>query len=257
MGKIKNGDFIQLEYTGRVKESGKVFDLTDEKVAKKEDVYDEDTEYGPVTIIVGAGHLLPGLEEEIVGSEIGKKEKVSIPPEKGFGERDSSKIELVPRSIFKRKNIKPAPGMPVKVENKQGIVQSVSGGRIRVDFNHPLAGKELEYEVKSLKKIKDIKKQVKSLLDLHLGRADISNVKIDVNDKEVKIESPDNQRTRRFINLTKDIVAKDILKYINKLDKVKFVDVIKREKKASKSSKSKKKSKKKSKSKKTKEKSKK
>ncbi|MFO7872683.1 MAG: FKBP-type peptidyl-prolyl cis-trans isomerase [Candidatus Undinarchaeales archaeon] len=249
MGKIKNGDFIQLEYTGRIKDSGKIFDLTDEKTAKKEDVYDENTEYGPVTIVVGAGHLLSGLEEKIVGSEIGKEEKITISPEKGFGKRDSDKIELVPRSIFKRKNIKPAPGMPVKVKNKQGIVQSVSGGRIRVDFNHPLAGKELEYEIKPLKKITDIKKQVKSLLDLHLGRADLSNVKIDIKGKEVKIESPDNKRTRRFINLTKDIVAKDILKYINKLDKVKFVDVITREKKASKDEKSKK-SKSKSKSKK-------
>lgn len=240
MGKIKDGDFVKLDYVGRAKETGKIFDLTDEELAKEEDIYDEDGKYEPVTIVVGAGHLLKGLEEKLVGKKTGEEYKIEVSPEKAFGKKDSDKIEVVPRSVFKRKNVTPRPGMPVKVKNKQGVVQSVSGGRIRVDFNHPLAGKELEYEIEVIEKVEDVKKQVESLLDLHLGRADLSDVTVSVNGKEVKIESPDNQKTRRFINITKDKVAEDILKYINKLDKVKFVDVITREKKASDSSKKKK-----------------
>ena len=231
--KIKEGDFIQIEYIGKVKGTGKIFDLTSEDLAKKEGIYDKDTKYGPITIVVGAGHVLKGLDNALVGAEVGKKLNVTILPKDGFGERNPSLVKLVPRSVFKRERINPMPGLPIRIQNNQGVVQSVSGGRIKVDFNHPLAGKELDYEVEILKKITDTKEKIKSLFEFHLARADLTGLDIKINGKEAEIKSPSDEKTRRFINLTKDILATDILKYIKELDKVRFVDEFVREKQTS------------------------
>ena len=171
--KLKDGDFVQIDYVGRVKSTGRIFDLTKEAVAKKEEIYSEETKYGPVTVVIGAGHVLKGLESALTGFEVGQEKKVDIPLDAGFGEKNPALIKLVPRSVFKRERLNPVPGMPVEIQGQRGFVQTVSGGRIKVDFNHPLAGKELEYEVIVLNKITVTKVKFSSRMHFHLPRADL------------------------------------------------------------------------------------
>jgi len=222
---IKQGDFITVDYVGRVKGTGEIFDLTREDVALKEGLGNPQTKFGSVTVVVGAKHVLAGLDKELPTLFVGDKKTVSVSANDGFGPRKTELIKLVPRQELKNQGIKPVVGMPVELDRQRGVIKTISGGRVRVDFNHPLAGKDLEYEVEIHKKITDKNEQVQALLNLHIPNMEAKDIKITFNNQDLEIQTPDDQRTRRFINLTEDILAKDILDYVNGLQQIKFVDV--------------------------------
>ncbi|NJD99425.1 peptidylprolyl isomerase [Thermococcus sp. LS1] len=193
MVKVQKGDVIRLHYTGKVKETGEIFDTTYEEVAKKAGIYNEKGIYGPVPIAVGAGHVLKGLDEQLEGLEVGKKYEIIIPPEKGFGKRDPKLIKTFTLGQFRRQGIFPFPGMPVEIETEsgrklKGKVLTVSGGRVRVDFNHPYAGKHLVYEVEVLEKIEDPIEKVKALIELRMPNVDKEKVIIEVGEKDVTVD---------------------------------------------------------------------
>ena len=62
---MKDEDFVNIDYVGRIKESGEIFDLTDAELAKESNIFNPQMKYGPVTVIIGAGHILKGLENKI------------------------------------------------------------------------------------------------------------------------------------------------------------------------------------------------
>lgn len=146
--KIKKGDKVKITYTGIIKEDNRIFDTTDEETAKKEDIHMQDAKYGPVTIEIGKGEVLKGLEDELIGKETGKEYTIELSPEKAFGKKTMQLLQRIPMSAFKKQGIMPQPGMTVNIDNVMGTVKIVSGGRIIVDFNHPLANKEVIYKVK-------------------------------------------------------------------------------------------------------------
>ncbi|AHL22143.1 FKBP-type peptidyl-prolyl cis-trans isomerase [Thermococcus nautili] len=193
MVKVEKGDVIKLRYTGKIKETGEIFDTTDEEIAKQAGIYKENGVYGPVPIAVGAGHVLQGLDEALEGLEVGKKYEIEIPPEKGFGKRDRKLIKTFTLGQFRRQGIIPFPGMPVEIETEggrklKGRVLTVSGGRVRVDFNHPYAGKHLIYEVEIVEKVEDPIEKVKGMIELRLPRVDANKVIIEVGEKDVVVD---------------------------------------------------------------------
>ena len=143
---VKNGEFVKLEYTGKVQETGDVFDTTDEKVAEEEGIFVENKSYGAIPIIVGAGHLLKGLDEELIDLEEGDEKTISLTPEQAFGERDPKLVQLIPMKEFKKQGMKPQVGMTVTSEGVPGIIRSISGGRVRVDFNHGKPGRRISFK---------------------------------------------------------------------------------------------------------------
>jgi len=156
---VKKGDFLEIEYTGIMKEEGIVFDTTDLEVAKANELYNEKANYDPIIICLGQGHLLKGLEEELEGKEIGKDLTIELSPEKAFGKKDVKFIKMIPYSVFRKQQIEPQPGMQVNVDGAIGMVKTAAGGRCLVDFNHPLSGREVIYKVKINKIITDDKKK--------------------------------------------------------------------------------------------------
>ena len=82
---VKKGDFIRLNYTAKIQETGDVFDTTDEAVAKEAGILVENKNYGAIPIVVSGGHVLKGLDESIIGMEEGEEKTVDITPEDGFG----------------------------------------------------------------------------------------------------------------------------------------------------------------------------
>ena len=114
---MKAGDFVEVDYVGRIKESGEVFDLTREDIAKQENVFDPKFPYKPVVLIVGSDFIIKGLDEALKGMNVGENKKVDIPPEKGFGERKAELVKTVPLSKFKEQDTKPYPGAVVNVGN--------------------------------------------------------------------------------------------------------------------------------------------
>lgn len=216
--KVQKGDVIRLHYTGKVKETGEVFDTTYEEVAKEAGIYNENGIYGPVPIAVGAGHVLGGLDEQLEGLEVGKKYEIIVPPEKGFGKRDPKLIKTFTLGQFRRQGIYPFPGMPVEIETEsgrklKGRVLTVSGGRVRVDFNHPYAGKHLIYEAEVVEKIEDPIEKVKALIELRMPMVDTEKVIIEVGEKDVTVDFSNAGLDRNTLVLGEILLESD-LKFI-------------------------------------------
>jgi FKBP-type peptidyl-prolyl cis-trans isomerase 2 len=91
---MQKGDFVYISYVGRIKESGEIFDTTSEEIARKEGVYNPEIKYEDVPIIIGAGFVIPGLDEELEKMNVGEKKIVEIEPKKAFGERREDLIKL-------------------------------------------------------------------------------------------------------------------------------------------------------------------
>lgn len=185
---VKKKDFVEIEYTGKVKDMDVVFDTTDEKKAKENNIYDKNSFYGPIVICAGQRHVIKGLDESLEGKETGKKYTISVKPEDGFGKKDAKLIQLIGTNKFIKHNIQPMPGLQVNIDGKVGVIKTVSGGRTLVDFNHPLSGKELSYEFKINKIIEDDREKIKSIIRMSLNIKDIdadikegkADIKIDI-----------------------------------------------------------------------------
>lgn len=213
---MKNGDFVSISYTGKVK-GGKVFDTTDETAAKKAEIFNEKAIYGPVTVVVGAGHVFKGLDKVLESMKVGETKTVELTPEDAFGSRDSKKVQLLPLKYFKNQKVKPAAGMKVQIGGAFGTVQSVTGGRVSVDFNHPLAGKALEYEIELKKEIKKIDAKVKGLLSLHLRQVEAFSIA--ATESTVTVTIPETHDIPKAVMAA---VAGDLKKWTS-IKSVKFV----------------------------------
>ncbi len=162
---VKRHDFVELEYTGKLAD-GTVFDTTDEKIAKRSMLLlpTENRTFAPAVICVGERQLLPGLDEQLAGKEVGKEYTVPIPTEKAFGKRDVKKMKIIPASTFREHKMSPHPGVQINVDGELGTVTRVAGGRVIVNFNHPLAGKDVVYTFTVRRKIIDISEQITSFV---------------------------------------------------------------------------------------------
>ena len=217
---MNSGDFVLVDYIGRVKESGEIFDLTKEDIAKKENIFRENFKYGPVPMIVDSDFVLKGLSEVLKEMKVGEKKTIEIPSEKGFGERNPDYIKLIPEARFKEQNIEATPGSFITINRVRGKVLSVDGGRVKVDFNHPLAGKVLEYELEIISEITEENEKVKAVIFFFTG-VDKQELDVICSEKEVEI------KFKNKIDLhseTKQQMANEIMKWM-KIEKVKFVDV--------------------------------
>jgi FKBP-type peptidyl-prolyl cis-trans isomerase SlyD len=228
---VKKGDFLRLEYTGRVQETDEVFDTTIEKVAEEEGIQLENKIYGPIPIIVGAGHVLKGIEDSLIDMDEGDEKEIEIPPSEGFGERDPKLIQLIPMSEFRKQSIKPQVGMSITSEGSTGKIRSISGGRVRVDFNHELAGKTLQYQIKVQKIIEDDVEKIRSMIDLHYPNPNIDSTKhiVQIEDEKVVIYMDEmtkfDKKPYMDITFARFRIARDIWENMDNVDKVEFVDV--------------------------------
>lgn len=162
---LKKGDFVELDYTGRIKDDKVVFDTTDEQTAKDSDVYNPKFKYKPVIICLGEKHLIKGLDDSLIGKNPGKY-TIEINAEHAFGKKTPELLKLIPTRLFKKDDVKPFVGLEINVDGTLGIVRSVSGGRVIVDFNHPLAGRDLAYDVDVKRTVTDPLEKTRALLEL-------------------------------------------------------------------------------------------
>ncbi len=164
---ISKGDVIRLEFDGWVEDTGDMFDTTDEEKAKENEIFDEEADFSPIYVLVGAGKVFPGLEEALEGSEVGVENEIVLEPEEAAGQRDPNQIELHPKREFHKQDIEPRVGMEVTLNNKRGRITAVTAGRVRVDFNRPLAGNTLRYVYTVVEKIEDDLEKVKAIIEMN------------------------------------------------------------------------------------------
>lgn len=214
---MQKGDFIRIDYVARL-ESGEVFDLTLEDIARKENIHNPKMPYRPVPVIVGAGFVIPGLDKELLSLGVGEKKRVEIQPEEGFGKRDPNLIRVVPKNVFRDNRLEPQQGMVVDFSGMKGRVQSVAGGRVRVDFNNPLAGKKLVYEVEIKEHITEPSQQVKAIFEFF--GIDKAEVKIG---EDAEIEAP--KLPAELKEKISSLILDNIKPEGKEIKKVKFLDV--------------------------------
>jgi FKBP-type peptidyl-prolyl cis-trans isomerase SlpA len=108
----------------------------------------------PATFTVGDGSLLPGFERALFGLSAGADEQLHIFARDGFGEQREENLRFMPRAQFAA-DVAPEPGLVVSFAGPggelPGVVRSIEGDLVVVDFNHPLAGKNLIFDVSILK----------------------------------------------------------------------------------------------------------
>jgi len=165
---MAKGDFLRIEYVGRVAATGEIFDLTDEELARKEGIHDPKQRYGPVLVIMGSGMTVPGVEKQLERMKPGEEREFDVPQEEAFGKREPRLIRILSLQKFYSQKINPVPGILVNIDGRNARVQSVSGGRVRVDFNSPLAGKNLHYRVKVVEHVRGAQKMASAMLS-HYG----------------------------------------------------------------------------------------
>ncbi len=220
---MKKGEMVLIEYVGRIKSTGQIFDLTSEELAKKEGLYDPRLKYGPVAVIVGAGHVIRGVDKALEHMKEGEKKTFVIKPSDGFGERDPRLVKTMSEKTFKKEGITPVPGMELSSSLGRMRILSVNSGRVKVDLNHPLAGKELEYEIEIKKRVTDPVEKLSRLVGFHTG-LDEKHYNARTQGKkgivEVDIELPEG---------VKKIIEEEAREYLG-LESVEFVACGKEEK---------------------------
>lgn len=199
---MNKGDCVEITYEGRIQKTGEVFDKSEK----------------PIGIIVGAGYVIEGLDNSFSEHKKGDEYSLKIPAEKGFGKRLGNLLKIVPLSAFKKSKMNPFPGQTVNIDGTLGQVRSVSGGRVIVDFNHPLAGKDLEYDVKIESVVSDDIEKVKNIVTFRTKLSD-AHFKVKSEAKKCIVEYKDNEP---MFKMAEKILTEDITEYTN-FTKVEFV----------------------------------
>ncbi|MEM5804658.1 MAG: peptidylprolyl isomerase [Candidatus Aenigmatarchaeota archaeon] len=203
---MQMNDFIRITFTGRIKEGGQVFD-TGEKVP----------------VIVGAEYVIRGLDKVLHDMTVGEKRTVEIFPDGAFGERRADFVKTIPRAEFVKHGTEPKPGMVVNMDNLRGRIMSVSGGRVKVDFNHPLAGKILVYDVEIVSKIEQPEEKIRAIFEFYT-KTPSDKLRLEIKGKEAEL----------FIApiihpAYKKQMAGDMIRFAG-MEKIKFSEVFEKEK---------------------------
>jgi peptidylprolyl isomerase len=224
---VKPGDFLLVNFTLKVKESGETVDTTYDAVAKDTHLHREESTYGPRFIILGEGWLPKGLEDSLVGLDIGKQTTVELPPDKGFGTRDPAKMRLVPLRRFREQGV-PSPGAQIELDGRAATVRAVGAGRVQVDYNHPLAGRTLIYEVSIEKVVEDDNEKVLSIISKRIPEVDKAKFGVERNSSELTIEVPEEAFYLSGLQVAKKSVTSDLQKYFPNVETISFREVFKR-----------------------------
>jgi len=236
--KVEKGDFILVKITGKT-QRGKVFRVSSEEDAKTAGIYDEQKAkqgfYSPDFVIVSKpGFLNEGLTETIENMNYFEKKSVRIPPTKAFGKRDPKKIERIGIAKFRKLNEGKNPEIgqdftkQTQGQVQRGTVTSVVQGRVIVDYNHPLAGQLLDYNIEVIDKIEDFNEKIEYfMISKGIPKEDVENFEVshDIKNKTLEIVIP---KSFLFQNLTylKFGLAMDIQTYMSdEIGDVKFIEI--------------------------------
>lgn len=229
---LQKSDFILIDYVARVKETNEVFDTTNEETAKKEHLYKEGDIYEPKLIVIGEGWVLKALDENLTSMEINKPTSCEISSDKAFGPRDPEKIKRVPLKQLLAREITPTVGLRVEFNGKMATIRAVGAGRVLLDYNPPLAGKTLVYEVTVQKKLETIEEQVGALIHRRIPVVEQAKFDFVVKEKTINIEMPEEAFYIEGIQVAKRGIVIDVQKFFPKITSVKFTETFKIEPKA-------------------------
>src|SRR6056297_1310855 len=187
-GGFEEGDFVELSYTAYTVDSEELVDTTDEEVAEEEGVDTEEQDFSARTIVIGEGHIFEAVEDDLKGKDVGDEGNVVV--EQAFGEYDESEVRTV--SANKIPEDERYPGAHVDVDGEHGHVEAIIGGRARVDFNHPLAGQDIDYDYEILDEVDDRVEKAEGLIGMYVDTDLEMWIETDEEEEEVAVESDED-----------------------------------------------------------------
>jgi len=221
---FKKGSLILVDYTAKVKDSNKAFETTIEEEAKKHSLHDSNIKYQPKLIAVGESWVLKGLDDALTNANVGDKTTVEVTPDKGFGERDSGKVRMIPLRKLGEDADKVSVGDSIEIDQKNGIVRYIGSGRVQVDYNHRFAGKTILYEINVIKALESNEDKIEGILKRHIP---VENSKITFKKSNNTLDIPIPEELFLFdgLQVLKRLIENDIFKFIPTLEKVNFIEV--------------------------------
>ena len=236
--KVEEGDFVLVKITART-QKGQIFRVSSEDDARKAGIYDENKAkqgyYTPEFVIVGKpGFVNEGLTETIKEMNYFEKKSVRIPPTKAFGKRDPQKIERIGIAKFRRLNEGKNPEIGKEFvkqsqgQTQRGTITNVMQGRVIIDYNHPLAGQNVDYNLEVIDKIEDFNEKIEYfMISKGIPSENISDFQVSYlpKSKALEIIIP---KMFLFQNLTyvKFGLAMDLQTHMSdEIDDVKFIEV--------------------------------
>lgn len=222
---FNKGSLILIDYTAKVKDSTEIFDTTIEEDAKKHSIHEQNVKYQPKLVSIGevSYPVLKGLDEALAKTTVGNKLTVEVTPDKGFGERDSGKVRMIPTRKLGEDAEKVSVGDTIEVDNKRGIIRFIGSGRVQIDYNHRYAGKTILYDVNVVKSLDSPNDKVDGILKNRLPLED-SKITFELKDKEVNITIPEEILRADGLQIMKHFIQLDIFKFVPSLEKVNFIE---------------------------------
>ncbi len=222
---FNKGSLILVDYTAKVKDTEEVFDTTIEEDAKKHSIHEQNFKYMPKLVSIGevSYPVLKGLDEALAKTAVGDKLTIEVTPDKGFGERDSGKVRMIPIRKLGEDAERVSVGDSIEVDNKKGIIRYIGSGRVQVDYNHRYAGKTILFDVNVIKSLDSPNDKIDSILKNRLPVED-TKIAFDLKDKEVNITIPEEILRADGLQIMKHFIQLDVFKFVPTLEKVSFVE---------------------------------
>lgn len=134
MSTVKSGDAVKVHYTGKFDDG---------------DVFDSSEGSDPLAFTVGAGQVIPGFDQALIGMQVGETKSIVIPPDQAYGERMNELVQTLDRAQFRLEGIEPELGLAIEMRTPQGniplVITDLTETTVTLDANHPLAGEELHF----------------------------------------------------------------------------------------------------------------
>ena len=220
---FQKGTLVLVDYTAKVKDTNEVFETTREADAKANSIHDTNKRYQPRLISVGESWVLKGLDDALLNTTVGDKLTVEVPPEKGFGTRDPAKVRMIPLRKLGDDAEKVSVGDTIEIDERTGIIRFIGSGRVQVDYNHRFAGKTILYDVNVVKSLNTDEEKIMGLLKRNIPVED-SKLKFEVKDSVLDVTVPEEILMAEGLSTIKRIIASDIFKFVNKLEKINYIE---------------------------------
>ncbi len=222
---FEKGSLILVNYTAKVKDTEEIFDTTIEEDAKKHSIHEPNVKYQPKLVSIGevSYPVLKGLDEALAKTNVSDKLIVEVTPDKGFGERDSKKVRMIPIRKLGEDAEKVTVGDSIEVDGKRGIIRYIGSGRVQVDYNHRFAGKTILFDVNVIKSLDSPNDKVDGILKNRLPVED-TKIEFDLKDSEVSVMIPEEILRADGLQIMKHFIQLDVFKFVSTLNKVSFVE---------------------------------
>ena len=222
MANLKKGDIVRMNYDACILGSDIVFDTTFADKAKEAGIFNEKYSYAPMPYIVGSGRFFKVLDEAIAAAEVGKEVTIEVPCQQAAGEKDPKLIETFTVKDFYKQEIRPYPGLEVKLGDRTGTVVTVGAGRVKVDFNNKLAGKDLKYTFTVTEVMESDEDKAMAIAQMDFGSNE--GFKFEFGKDKISIYTPDIVKFNQNWMMTKFRIVNDMREAFA-VDTIEFIEV--------------------------------